>query len=123
MRRNRFIRTIGVMLLLFVLATAMYAFTALNTVEGSKAGIGDGAITGYTVSNISYDLDADDPSQIEGVSFTLNAPAGSAYARITFGEWEQCTALPSLVSSQSNWTCAVSGSTLAAVNLEVAAAD
>src|SRR5690554_5102669 len=91
MRRNRFLRTFGVMLLLFILATAMYAFTAENTVNESKAGIGDGEISGFTVSDVSYTLDETDPSDITGVSFNLDVAAGSAYARINDGAWATCT--------------------------------
>jgi len=118
MRRNRTIRTIGIFMLLFVLTTAMYAFTASNTVDDSRAGIGDGAIDGYDVTNISWTLDATDPSLITGVSFDLDAAAGSAYARVDTGAWAACTN-----GSGTSWTCAVSGDTLAAGSLEVAAAD
>jgi hypothetical protein len=118
MRRNRTIRTIGVFLLLFVLTTAMYAFTATNTVDSSRAGLGDGDIDGYDVTNISWTLDSDDPSQITGVSFDLDAEAGSAYARVDDGAWAACTN-----GSGNSWSCAVSGDTKEAASLEVAAAD
>ena len=118
MRRNRTIRTIGIFLLLFVLTTAMYAFTATNTVDSSRAGIGDGEIDGYDVTNVSWTLDADDPSQITGVSFDLNESAGSAYARVDDGAWATCNN-----TDANSWSCAVSGDTLAAASLEVAAAD
>jgi hypothetical protein len=118
MRRNRMIRTIGIFLLLFVLTTAMYAFTATNTVDSSRAGIGDGDIDGYDVTNVSWTLDSDDPSQITGVAFDLNESAGSAYARVDAGTWATC-----VNSTGNSWTCAVSGDTEDAASLEVAAAD
>ena len=118
MRRNRMIRTIGIFMLLFVLTTAMYAFTATNTVDSSRAGIGDGEIDGYAVTNVSWTLDASDPSNITGVAFDLDAAAGSAFARVDAGAWATC-----VNSTVNSWTCAVSGDTLAAASLEVAAAD
>ena len=45
------------------LALATYAFTASNTVPGTKAGKGEGAITGYTVSGIAYTLSASQPGE------------------------------------------------------------
>ena len=112
------IRTIGIFLLLFVLTTAMYAFTASNTVDDSRAGIGDGEIDGYVVTKVSWTLDAIDPSQITGVSFDLDFAAASAYARVDTGAWAACDN-----GSGTSWTCSVSSGTLAAALLEVAAAD
>jgi hypothetical protein len=54
-----------------VFATAAYAFTAENTVPDSNAGFGEGAISGYTVSNIHYIIDGNDLSQM---SFNLSGP-------------------------------------------------
>jgi hypothetical protein len=64
------------------LALATYAFTAANTVPASKAGDGAGAITGYTVSNIEYQLDGADPSLVESVSFDLDDTAGTVKAKL-----------------------------------------
>jgi hypothetical protein len=58
------------------------AFTAANVVPGTKAGDGAGAITGYTVTNVQYQLDAADASLIESVSFTLDAAATSVRAKV-----------------------------------------
>ena len=77
MRRNRILRTFGVMILLFVMATAMYAFTASNTVPDSNAGFGSGDIAGYTVSDITYDIDG---NEITAVYFTLTPDASGAFA-------------------------------------------
>jgi hypothetical protein len=117
MRRNRTLRTIGIFLLLFVVTTAMYAFTAENTVDDSLAGIGEGGISGYVVTDISWTLDPGDPSQITGVEFTLDADASSAFARVDEGTWAECTGGPTA------WSCPVTGDTLAAATLEVAAAE
>jgi hypothetical protein len=79
------------------LALATYAFTASNVVPGTKAGKGEGAITGYTVSAVAYTL-ASNPANIDSVAFTLNSAATSVKAK--------------LVQSSGTYTsCAVSGGT------------
>ena len=62
-------RVLVLALLAFVVATAAYAFTAGNTVPASKAGDGSGAITGYNVTNVAYNLDAANPQLIDSVEF------------------------------------------------------
>lgn len=115
-------RTIGVMVLLFILTTAMYAFTAQNTFSGESAGnagIGDGEVGGYEVSDVSYTF-AEDASTIASVEFNLDAEANSVQARANAeGDWVVCA------TTQSNpaWTCPIDTDTLELESLEVAAAD
>ena len=77
------------------LSGAGYAFAAANTVPTSKAGDGAGAITGYTVSSVVYDLNAAAPQNIDQVTFDLDsAPGGTSKIRLK------------LVSSGATWyTC------------------
>jgi hypothetical protein len=49
-----------------------YAFTASNTVPASTAGAGSGAVSGYTVTNLHYALDATTPSNIDSLTFTIS---------------------------------------------------
>lgn len=79
-RRRR--RTAVIIAVAAALAFAAYAFTAANTVPASKAGDGSGTISGYTVSNIAYQLEALDPANIDSVSFTLDAAAGTVKAKV-----------------------------------------
>ena len=69
---------------LVTLATVGYANS--NTVPGSSAGDGQAAISGYTVSNVHYALDPNNPTNVASVSFTIN-PAlpsgGTGTARIS----------------------------------------
>ena len=91
-------RSVLVVALAAVLAFATYAFTASNTVPGSKAGKGEGAISGYTVSAVAYTLSASNPANIDSVAFTLSASATTVKAK--------------LVQSSSTYTsCAVTGGT------------
>lgn len=94
-------RVLVLALLAFVVATAAYAFTAGNTVPASKAGDGAGAITGYTVSNVAYNLDAANPQLIDSVEFDLDAAAGEVKARVQAGgtNWASCT------NAVNRWTC------------------
>ena len=65
-----------------VLAVAAYAFTASNTVPATKAGKGEGAISGYTVSAVAYTLSTSNPANVDSVSFTLNASATTVKAKL-----------------------------------------
>jgi hypothetical protein len=49
-----------------------YAFTASNTVPASTAGAGAGAVSGFTVTNLHYVLDATTPSNIDSLTFTIS---------------------------------------------------
>jgi hypothetical protein len=78
-------RILGALVVAAALATGAYAFTATNTVPGSNAGSGSGAISGYTVSAVAYQLNATTPSDIDSITFTLNANATTAKAKIVSG--------------------------------------
>ena len=78
-------RIIGILVVAAALATGAYAFTATNTVPDSNAGSGSGTISGYTVSNVAYQLNATTPSDIDSMTFTLNATATTVKAKIVSG--------------------------------------
>ena len=65
-----------------ILATSAYAFAASNTVPGTVAGEGAAVVSGYTVTNVAYTLDAT-PSKIDSVAFTLSGPATTVEASLT----------------------------------------
>jgi hypothetical protein len=105
-----------------VMAVSGYAFTASNTVPGSKAGDGAGAITGYTVSSVDYTLNATDPGAMDAVAFTLSAtPSASATIKVQVvdgGAWYDCT------NDVADVTCDTTGATVVdADQLRVVAAD
>ena len=123
MARILSLRGLGTLILVLILAAAVYAFAAANTVPESGAGDGTGTISGYTISTIRYALNATTPTNIDSVSFTIT-PAGGASAPTTVyvqlngaGSWYSCTL-------GANWSCALTGQTvLAASNLRVVAAQ
>jgi hypothetical protein len=53
-------------------AGGAYAFTAANTVPASTAGAGSGTVSGYTVSNIHYGLNATTPLNVDSLTFTIS---------------------------------------------------
>ena len=71
----KLIRLVASVALVAIVATSAFAFMAHNSVAASMAGEGQGAVTGYHVTNVSWDISPTDPSLITGVSFTLDAPA------------------------------------------------
>jgi hypothetical protein len=87
------------LILVLILAAAVYGFAAANTVPATSAGDGDNAVNGYTITNLDFDLqDGDtDPSDIDTVTFTLGADASEAYVAFsddggtTWSSWVSCT--------------------------------
>ena len=74
------------------IGTGVYAFAASNTVPASTAGAGSAAISGYTVSNVAYGLNATTPTNLDQVTFTI-APttATSVKAQLaSAGTWYTC---------------------------------
>jgi hypothetical protein len=49
-----------------------YAFTASNTVPSTNVGAGSGTVSGYTVSNMDYGLDATTPANIDSLTFNVS---------------------------------------------------
>jgi hypothetical protein len=83
--------------------TASNALTASNTVNATVAGSGSGAISGYTVSAVAYNLNATTPANIDSVTFTLSAAATVVKAKLVAAgsTYYNCT-----VVSGNNWSCA-----------------
>lgn len=53
-------------------AGGAYAFTAANTVPNTNAGSGSGTVSGYTVTNIHYALNATTPANIDSLTFNVS---------------------------------------------------
>jgi hypothetical protein len=54
------------------LTGAVYAYTGANSAPASKAGVGSGSIAGYTISSVTYNLDATSPQNIDSVTVALS---------------------------------------------------
>ena len=125
MRTRNSLRRISLVLLVVGgLVAGTYALTAANTVPASKAGDGSGAVSGYVLSSIHYDLNVTTPGNIDQVTFTLDSVpvAGSTITAqlAPAGSWYSCTNVGTAV------TCATTSpqaTVLAATSLRVIVAD
>ena len=94
------VRSLGVTGLLLSLGVGAYAFTATNTVPTSKAGDGTGTISGYTLSAIHYGVNATTPTNVDSVSFTVDAaPASGSTMKVQINSnWYTCTNVTTTVT-------------------------
>jgi hypothetical protein len=86
-------RAVVVAVIALLLAVGVYAFAASNTVPGTEAGSGSGAISGYTVSSVAYGLNSTTPTSIDSVTFTIS-PTSAGTVKIQLasgGSWYSCT--------------------------------
>lgn len=85
-------RLIIVSVLAIAVASGAFAYAAANTVPNSNAGSGTGTISGYTVTNVAYTLNATTPTNLDAVTFTVS-PAATATLRVQLaaaGSWYTC---------------------------------
>ena len=119
---SRFIkmRSLGIVMLILILAAAIYGFAAANTVPSSYAGDGSGTIDGYTIQNVHYALNATTPSNIDMVQFDIaeNAtnPPATVYVKLESvgGTWFSCAA----GSGAYDWDCDLSASPVAVLDAD-----
>ncbi len=72
MRNKRTLSIVAACGIALAIGGGAYAFTASNTVPATTAGAGAGAVSGYTVTNLHYALDATTPANIDSLTFTIN---------------------------------------------------
>jgi hypothetical protein len=115
-------RAAVVTVIALLLAIGVYAFAASNTVPGSEAGAGSGAISGYTVSSVAYGLNASNPANIDSVTFSI-APTSAGTVKVQLasgGSWYACTNTSGSVSCT---TTSPQATVAAATQLDVVAAQ
>jgi hypothetical protein len=113
-------RAVVVAVIALLLAVGVYAFAASNTVPGTEAGSGSGAISGYTVSSVAYGLNSTTPTNIDSVTFTIS-PTSAGTVKIQLasgGSWYSCTNTSGSVSCN---TTSPQASVAAATQLTVVA--
>ena len=66
------VRTLVAAVAALAVAGGAYAFTAANTVPSSTAGAGSGSVSGYTVTNLHYSLNATTPANIDSLTFNVS---------------------------------------------------
>lgn len=124
MFHNR-IKNLLLVVVLLILIGTFYAFAAANTVPASKAGDGSGTISGYTVSDIHYNLNATNPALIDSVTFTLDsAPVAGSTIKIRLvnpgGTWYSCTNVATSVTCNNGSTLGAAVSTANSLNVVIA---
>jgi len=120
MFNNRTLKIVFVGLVVVIMAIAVYALAAANTVPATKAGAGAGVISGYTVTNIAYDLDDTDPTLLDAVEFDLSAAAETVTIKLIAAgsTWYSCT------NVLLHWTCTAADVPLSTIDeLEVVAVE
>jgi hypothetical protein len=95
-------KVLSVVMVAILLAVSAYAFAAANTVPTTKAGTGAGAISGYAVSNVVYNLNASDPTLLDSVDLSLDAAATNVQIKLVAAgsTWYTCTN-----GSGNDWSC------------------
>ena len=112
------------LVLALILAASVYGFAAANTFPDGNTYAGEGStnILGYAITNVTYGLTtADtDPSDIDQVTFTLDAAASSAHVSFDGGtSWDSCS-----ISGGTSVTCSgLNIAVLTASSLGVIAVD
>jgi len=87
---------LGVGIVAALIVGVVAASTAGNTVEESRAGVGEGAVTGYNISSVSYVLKSTDPTLVDAVTFSVNdTPAAGSTIQVKLSSasttWYSCT--------------------------------
>ena len=101
-----------VVLLVLVFATTAFAFAAANTMPADTfAGEGTTTTSGYTVSNVAYNLNATNASNIDSVSFDLDAAAGTVTISLDGTNFYACTN-----GVGFSWSCTTTGETVASAS-------
>jgi hypothetical protein len=54
------------------IGSAAFGFTASNTVPTSVVGAGSGSASGYTVSNVHYNLSSSNPLNVDSLTFSIS---------------------------------------------------
>jgi len=118
-------RSFAMIILVLILAAAIYGFAAANTMPGTTyAGYGEDTIAGYTITNVQYRLQSGAPRNIDQVTFNI-APTGvsSVYVSLqTAGTWHSCAEAPAGTVT-CDLTVAGVQDVLAADLLQVSATD
>ena len=125
MFHSRLFRSIIIMIVALVFASTAYALAASNTLaDAGKAGDGNNTVSGYTVANVSYNLNASNPAMIASVEFDLDAAASDVRVSLTDVSGPTETFADSCSNSGTHWTCIFTGVTaLDADNFRVIAAQ
>lgn len=112
---GRVIKVLLIVIVAFAFASIVTAFAASNTFTGAAPNAGEGStgISGYQVSAVHYTLNGTTPSNIDAVTFTLDAAATTVKIKLvsTGSTYYSCTN-----TSGNNWSCDTTAGTQATVS-------
>lgn len=117
---------------LAIFAVGGAAFTAVNTVPQTSAGEGAATISGFTITNINYNLDPTNPPIVSTVSFVATADNGDGVNTdlvifVEFvngsGDWYACTRVGGVPPAHDIACNTTPGNTNTNVQLTAVAAD
>jgi len=107
-----------------IMAMAVVGYAYSNTVPASHAGDGNGAVSGYTVTNIHYTLDGTNPANTTSVSFTVDTAIPiTGTTRLSFDNGSNWLPANACSSSGTTVTCTAVVTVLSLQNLRVVAAQ
>jgi hypothetical protein len=109
------LRVVAIALFTVVAGSVGYAYAASNSGLVGSGGDGSGQISGYQISDVSYKLDAIDPTRIDAVSFNIDAGDHVPDVMVSLvrdsGAWHDCAvstaAVPARVTCQLSTPVAV----------------
>ncbi len=70
--KNRKVAVVVGVLAALAIGGGAYAFTASNTVPATTVGAGSGAVSGFTVTNLHYNLNTATPANVDSLTFTIS---------------------------------------------------
>ena len=93
-----------------IIASTTYAFASNNTLLPGTRGEGVGDTSGYAVTDIAFNLNAD-PTRIDSVAFRLDGPAATVKIKLDDSStWYACSNV-----TGDNWICQTEGVSLESV--------
>ena len=118
-RSRRSAKTVAILIIALVMASVTYAFAAANTMPGEiGAGEGSTTVSGYTISNVQFNLKGTNPAELSSVTFATTSSTGNAgnpntvrIQLVTGGTWygdTECTS----ADSGATWTCDVASANI-----------
>jgi hypothetical protein len=113
---------IATLLLVGVLGTSAYAFTAQNTINPQTAGDGTNTVSGFTVSAVHFSM-PDDPAAGTTVTFHLSGTATTVKASGSVDGTGLVTCTGVGLAAANDWTCDLNETLFDADNLRVAATN
>ncbi|MFN8617122.1 MAG: hypothetical protein U0837_08470 [Dehalococcoidia bacterium] len=108
---------------LCLVAAATVGYANTNTVPGSNAGDGSGAISGYVVTNVHYNLDGTNPNNTTSVTFTVNTAIPNTATKRLSLDGGTTWLLAGACSGTTNISCTAAVPVLSLTNLRLVAAD